>query len=145
MLNNPKTVLIVDDEPLVANTLAAILNLYVGEFVAVAATTVLDALAIIRGIMPDLVLLDVMLPGVEGLEHALKIRDECGCNVLLMSGAGGTATLLESLVQRGIATFEIVPKPIPPRELITKLREVVAQLPNTERRNPLQFRSRGAS
>jgi DNA-binding response OmpR family regulator len=145
VLNNLKTVLIVDDEPLVATTLAAILNLYVGEFAAVAATTVVDALAIVRGIMPDLVLLDVMMPGVERLEHAVEIRDECGCNVLLMSGAGQTSTLLEGLVQQGMGTFEIVPKPIHPRELITKLREVIAQLPQAERRTPLQFRSQSAT
>jgi len=145
VLNTPKTILIVDDEPLVATTLVAILNLCIGEFAAVAATTVEEALAIVRGITPDLVLLDVMMPGVERLEHAIEIRDECGCHVLLMSGAGRTAAVLEDLVQDGIAAFEIVPKPIHPQELIRKVRDVIAQQPKIERRNPLKFRSQSAT
>src|SRR5689334_1370758 len=103
-----QTILVVDDERIVADTIVAVLNQ--NEFVALACYTVAEAIAVVRGIRPDLVVLDVLLPGAERLEHALTIRDECGCKVLLISGQPITGEWLDELRGRDIKPFEVLAK-----------------------------------
>src|SRR3954451_19465240 len=87
-------VLVVDDEPVIVETLVLILNKF-DDFIAFGSTNIKEALTIVRGIQPDLVLLDVMMPDVHGIEHAIEMRDKCGCKVLMMSGQGAAGQLIE--------------------------------------------------
>lgn len=65
----PSLILVVDHEDIVADTLVLVLNSSQQEFLAVGSTNVIDALDIVRGIHPDLVLLDATMPGTHGLDH----------------------------------------------------------------------------
>lgn len=118
-------VLIVDDEPVITKTLVAILNRLDSEFVAVGSTSVREALTIVRAIRPDLVLLDVAMPGVTGLEHAVEMRDRCGCTVLLLSGQPHADSALQQLSEEGCQPFEILPKPVHPTALLEKIRDMI--------------------
>ena len=122
----PTKILVVDDQHVIADTIVQILNgVASNEFAAEAAYTGKDAVEKARKIQPDLVLLDVILPDTTGLEHALEIRDKCGCNVLLISGNIRTAEVLTESEGREVSPFEILAKPIHPLELIDRVRNAV--------------------
>ena len=119
------TILVVDDHRSIADTIVFILNALSGEFAAVAAYSGQQAVEMARSLLPDLVLLDVNLPDTIGLEHALAVRDQCGCKVLLMSGDSRTGEiLLESDSGEG-DRFEILSKPMHPLELIDRVRNAI--------------------
>jgi len=121
----PAIIFVVDYEPVITETLVLILNNLENEFLAMGFTDASEAVAAVRGIHPDLVLLAAIMPGTERLEHALEMRDKCGCTVLLMSGQAATGERLEQLERAGHVPFEIVAKPIYPTELIAKIREAL--------------------
>lgn len=134
-------ILVVDDEPVITQTLVLILNRFSDEFFAIGSTNLADALKIVEGINPDLVLLDAIMPGARGLDHAIQMRDKSGCQVLMMSGQGVTATYLEEARRMGHKSFEILAKPIHPNDLVDKIREVLRRPPDSPQwQNPLTFR-----
>jgi DNA-binding response OmpR family regulator len=113
-------VLVVDDERLIADTVAAILN--DTGFEAVKAYNGEEALEAVREFQPDIVLSDVLMPRMSGVELGMKIRLEFpGTRIFLFSGQAATSELLRKAQDDGY-TFELFPKPIHPEELIAKLR-----------------------
>lgn len=120
---SPRTrtrVLVVDDEPLIAQTVAAILNM--NGFDAVEALGGEAALESARQIQPDIVLTDVLMPRMSGVELGIKIRQEFpAVRIFLFSGQAATSELMRKAQAEGY-TFELFPKPIHPDELIAKLR-----------------------
>jgi DNA-binding response OmpR family regulator len=133
-------ILVVDDEPVITRTLVLILNSFRDQFFAIGTTSIVDALKIVEGIHPDLVLLDAIMPGARGLDHALQMRDKSGCNVLMMSGQGATSTYIEESRLQGHEPFEILAKPIHPNDLIQKIREILQRPPlSSAWKSPLSF------
>lgn len=111
--------LVVDDEQVIADTLVAILNQ--AGFDAYAVYSGIEAVAVAKSVNPALVISDVVMPGMNGIEAMILIRDILpSCKILLFSGNAGTSDLLASARARGY-DFEIVAKPIHPKELIAKL------------------------
>ena len=119
------TILVLDPEPLVTETLVYMFNRFPEEFVAIGSTSFADARKVLYGLRPDLVLSAAILPDVNGLEHAIEMRDELGCKVLLMSAYPKAGDALEELKKQGHKPFEILAKPIPPPELLAKIREML--------------------
>jgi CheY-like chemotaxis protein len=116
-------VLIVDDERLIADTLLTILNRE--GFSAHACYSGDEALRLCTELDPDILLCDVMMKGVSGIELAIKLTEnQCRAKIVLISGQAATADLLETAKQRGYE-FQIIAKPVQPPELIKKLRELV--------------------
>ncbi|HLY98593.1 MAG TPA: response regulator [Candidatus Angelobacter sp.] len=115
-----RKVLVVDDEHLIADTLAAILNQ--SGFDAIAAYTGISAVNRARELSPDLVISDVIMPDMNGIEAAILIRGMLpACKILLFSGQAATADLLERARAQG-HEFEILAKPVHPQDLLAKLR-----------------------
>jgi len=113
-------VLVVDDERVIADTLAIILNQ--SGFDAAAVYTGTDAVERARKEKPDLVISDVIMPDMNGIEAAIRIRQMLpGCKILLFSGQAATADLLEKARLQG-HEFEILAKPVHPQDLLAKLR-----------------------
>jgi CheY-like chemotaxis protein len=113
-------VLVVDDEHVIADTLAIILNQ--AGFDASAVYTGNDAVAQARAQRPDLIISDVIMPDMNGIEAAIHIRGFLpGCKILLFSGQAATADLLENARARG-HEFEILAKPVHPQDLLAKIR-----------------------
>lgn len=125
-----KVVLIVDDEDTVALTIAMVLNRSDHEFMAIHTTKLKDAYAMASAIQADLVLLDVLMPEANGLEHAIKFREQLRLRVLLMSAWPGAGDLLRDLEVRGVERFPIVAKPIAPDELKSRIREFLVSKPD---------------
>jgi CheY-like chemotaxis protein len=114
-------ILVVDDEALIADTIVQILNR--NGFIAEAAYSGAEAIEIAQRNCPDLLLSDVLMPQLDGVEAAIAIRDICpDTRIVLFSGQAATVEILERAKKRG-HTFELLPKPIHPTQLIKHLRD----------------------
>jgi len=114
-------VIVVDDEHVIADTLATILNR--AGYEATAVYTGRQAVDLARVTKPDLIVSDVIMPDMNGIEAAIVIREMLpSCKVLLFSGQAATADLLENARASG-HEFEILAKPIHPQDLLAKLRQ----------------------
>ena len=115
-------IFVVDDEFVIATTLATILQR--NGFDAVSFTEPLKALQAARLNPPDLLLSDVAMPEISGVELAIRIRESCpDCRILLFSGQASTANLLDTARQNG-HNFDVLSKPIHPTDLLKSIREV---------------------
>jgi len=113
-------VLVADDEKVIADTLAIILNQ--NGYDASAVYTGTAAVEKAKATRPDLVISDVIMPDMNGIDAAIKIRAFLpSCKILLFSGQAATADLLEDARKRG-HEFEILAKPVHPQDLLQKLR-----------------------
>jgi DNA-binding response OmpR family regulator len=109
-------VLIVDDEEVIAETLALILTR--NGFAPLTAYDGESALEIAEVIPPELLLSDVAMPGMNGIELAIAIVDKIAdCKVLLFSGQCSTVDLLVEARAEGY-DFPALTKPIHPEILI---------------------------
>jgi CheY-like chemotaxis protein len=112
-------ILVVDDESTIRDTLVEILN--GAGFEAVAVPSGDAALETIPGFKPDVVLSDVVMPGRNGVEAAIRIRELLPrCRVILISGQAATADLLREAREAG-HEFEILAKPFRPQVLLEVL------------------------
>ena len=112
-------VLVADDEQVIANTLTIILNRAGFEAFAVYnGEAVVEAL---NSFKPDVLISDVVMPGLNGIEAAIAVRSRRpNCKVLLFSGQAATADLLQEARAQG-HSFEIIAKPVHPADLLAKL------------------------
>ena len=116
-------VLVVDDEPLIAQTVTAILN--ANGFEAIEATSAEVALQVAGKFRPDIVLSDVLMPRMTGVDLGVRLRHELPqTRVLLFSGQAATSELMRKAEAQGYR-FELFPKPIHPDELIARLRGIM--------------------
>lgn len=114
-------ILVVDDEKVIADTIVQILNK--NGFIADAAYSGEEAIEKAARRCPELVLSDVLMPQIDGVEAAIAIRERCpDTRIILFSGQSATVEILARARERG-HTFELLPKPIHPTQLIKHLRE----------------------
>jgi DNA-binding response OmpR family regulator len=114
------SVLVVDDDPKIRD----LLRLYVereGHRASFAAdgTTALEQA---RATSPDLVLLDVMLPGLDGFEVCRTLREESDVPILLLTARSGDS---DKVVGLDIGADDYVVKPFSPRELMARVRALL--------------------
>jgi len=114
-------VLIVDDQHLIADTLAEILSN--AGFDAVAAYDGFDALEKASRFNPNWIVTDVLMPRMNGVELAIALRKNYpGSSILLFSGQAGISEILQNGQRQGYQ-FELIAKPIHPMRLIERLKE----------------------
>jgi len=125
MAERKKTILIADDEPKVADTLRMILEN--AGYRTLVAHNGEDAARLISKSAPDAVLLDVILPAMDGVEVAIQACQAApNCKVLLFSGQPDATELLAQASSRGYR-FEILAKPARPKELLQRIGELLAR------------------
>ncbi len=130
-------VFVVDDEEVIASSLAMILQLH-GGFHARSFTKPLEALQAARLESPDLLIADVVMPLLSGIELAIQVQKHCpGCKVLLFSGQAATSHLLEAARARGY-DFELLSKPVHPADLLAKIRDLTEPTPSLQSTQELQ-------
>jgi len=116
----PRTVLIVDDEHLIADTLADILN-GSGDFLAVPVYDGASALKQARNAGPDILITDVVMPEMNGIDLAKAIKSICPkTRIVLLSGQAQTRDLMQQAEHEGYR-FELWAKPMPPDEVLKRL------------------------
>lgn len=124
MPEQPKsTIYIVDDERLIADTLATIMRN--AGYAAEAFYNPRELLAAFTTRVPDLVLSDVVMPEMTGLELALVLQEEhTAVHCLLISGQAQTSILLDAARDRG-QNFDVLTKPVHPSELLGRIRSLL--------------------
>lgn len=120
-----KRIFVVDDERCIADTLAAILSK--AGYEASAFYNASTALQEVYSCAPELVISDVDMPGMNGIEMAVCIRENCrGCKVLLFSGWATSQDLLQAAGAQGYH-FELLAKPIHPRDLLAHIADTASE------------------
>ncbi|MGH3797992.1 MAG: MtrAB system response regulator MtrA [Pseudonocardiaceae bacterium] len=110
-------VLVVDDDPALAEMLTIVLR---GE--GFETTVVMDgskAMPALRELKPDLVLLDLMLPGMNGIDVCKAIRAESGVPIVMLTAKGDTVDVVLGLES---GADDYVVKPFKPKELVARVR-----------------------
>ena len=118
-------VFVVDDESIIASTFELIL--ISSGFDARSFVDPLEAHPAAESATPDLLLTDVVMPNLTGIQLAIKVQDlRPSCTVLLSSGQTVTAELLDAARLQG-HHFEILAKPVHPVDLLEKITETFGQ------------------
>src|SRR5580765_4740912 len=110
-------ILVVDDDASLAEMLSIVLNQE--GFDTRAAARGDEALDVFHAYRPDLVLLDVMLPGQDGIEVCKQIRAESGIPIVMLTAKGDTVDVVVGLES---GADDYIVKPFKPKELIARIR-----------------------
>jgi DNA-binding NtrC family response regulator len=118
--NKKLRVIVIDDETLIAETVVEILK--EEGFEATGVSNGASAIELAKTWHPDIVLSDVIMPGLNGIETGTKILEVSpNCRIILFSGQAATVDLLEKARLQG-RSFDILAKPIKPQQLISVIR-----------------------
>ncbi|MCS7350668.1 response regulator transcription factor [Thermoflexus sp.] len=118
-----RRILIVDDEARVRQFIR--LNLELEGFEVFEASNGLEALEKIKELLPDLVILDVMMPEMDGFETLELIRETSGVPVIMLTVRADEADKVRGLE---LGADDYVTKPFSPRELVSRIRAVLRRV-----------------
>jgi two-component system alkaline phosphatase synthesis response regulator PhoP len=119
-VNNPARILVVDDEPAVANLLAY--NLKKALYEVHTASNGLQALELARRVQPDLILLDLMLPGLDGLDVCRELRRDSKVPVIMITARGEE---VDRVVGLELGADDYICKPFSVREVLARVKAVL--------------------
>jgi DNA-binding response OmpR family regulator len=131
------TILIVDDEAIVREVVGQYLEQ--DGFKVETAADGKEALTLFSSARPDLVLLDLMLPGVDGLEVCRRIRALSNVPVIMLTAKSDE---IDTIIGLGIGADDYVGKPFSPRELVARIKAVLRRAsspPPVAEGDPLHF------
>jgi two-component system alkaline phosphatase synthesis response regulator PhoP len=120
MQGNPYSILVVDDEPTILDTVRAYL-----EQEGYTVHTAVDgpsALKAARAFRPQLIVLDIMLPGIDGLEVLRRLRQESDVYVLMLTAR---ADETDKIVGLTVGADDYLTKPFSPRELVARVKAIM--------------------
>jgi two-component system response regulator MtrA len=118
-------ILVVDDDTALAEMIGIVLRAE-GFDLALCADGA-EALEAFRAAEPDLVLLDLMLPGVNGIQVCAKIREESGVPIIMLTAKSDTADVVKGLES---GADDYVVKPFNPKELVARIRTRLRPTPD---------------
>ena len=115
-----RVILVVDDEERMARFIR--LNLEYDGFQVLEAYKGMQAINLIRDKMPDLVLLDVMLPDIDGFEILKTVREVSTVPVIMLTAKGEEDDRVQGLE---LGADDYITKPFSPRELVSRVKAVL--------------------
>ncbi|HEV7133056.1 MAG TPA: response regulator transcription factor [Gaiellaceae bacterium] len=127
MATKPQTVLVVEDEASIASFVAAYLK-NAGYAVRTTASGV-EALKIVAAEKPALVVLDLMLPDIDGVEVCKRIRQDTDLPVLMLTARDED---VDKIIGLEVGADDYMTKPFNPRELVARVRAILRRA-TTER------------
>ncbi|MCU0513690.1 MAG: response regulator transcription factor [Anaerolineae bacterium] len=127
-LRDGKRILVVDDEPRMIGFIR--MNLELEGHQVVEAHNGLEALEVVRTRLPDVVLLDVMMPEMDGFETLRMLREFSSIPVIMLTAKGDENDKVYGLE---LGADDYVTKPFGPRELSSRIKAVLrrAEMPST--------------
>jgi DNA-binding response OmpR family regulator len=128
------TILIIDDD----EKLNRLLTDFLGEFGFKTLTAIdpEDGLKKLSRKSPDLVILDVMLPGMDGFEVCKTIRQHSLVPIIMLTARG---ELMDKVVGLELGADDYLPKPFEPRELVARIHSVLRRAQKIDRTRPQSF------
>lgn len=115
-----KTILIIDDDTKLTNLLTGYLEKF--SLAVQSASTPEEGLDLLDKSLPDLVILDIMLPGMDGFEVCRRIRKNHAVPIIMLTARGDVA---DRIVGLELGADDYLPKPFEPRELVARIQSVL--------------------
>ena len=123
-------ILLVDDEERILNFLKTKLKLL--SYDVILAKNGIEAIEQIHGQEPDLVVLDVIMPKMDGFQTLKELRNFSTVPVIMLSARGDDTDRIKGL---GLGADDYLPKPFNPDELVARIEAIRRRLSSTERKN----------
>ncbi len=114
---------VIEDEQVIANAVAA--RLKAEGFEVETAADGPTGVALCERVWPDLVVLDLMLPGLDGLEVCRRVQRDRPVPVLMLTARGEEADVLVGL---GVGADDYMTKPFSPRELVARIKALLRRV-----------------
>lgn len=126
-------VLVVDDEPRYLTMIR--FNLETAGYRATCVATGEEALSVLATHEPDMILLDVMLPGLDGFEVCRRVRELSTCPIIMLTAKGTNEDKVQGL---RLGADDYVTKPFSAQELLARVEAVLrrARPPESAKRQP---------
>lgn len=121
--NQGKTILVVDDEPRIIEAVS--MNLELESYQVSAARNGYEALQKLTEDLPDLIILDVMMPEIDGFETLRKIREVSTVPVIMLTVKGEEIDKVKGL---DLGADDYVTKPFSPKELVSRVKAVLRRV-----------------
>lgn len=115
-------ILVVDDDPAISEMLTIVLD--AEGFEAKPVTDGLEAIPAFHSYQPDLILLDLMLPGMSGVDICKEIRKESAVPIVMLTAKTDTVDVVLGLES---GADDYITKPFKPRELVARIRARLRQ------------------
>ncbi len=128
----PGRILVVDDEPPIVDLL--VYNLKRAGYGVLVARDGEEALVVARRELPDLVILDLMLPALDGLEVCRTLRRECDVPIIMLTARDAE---VERVVGLELGADDYIVKPFSVRELVARVRSVLRRAAPRPAESPL--------
>ena len=119
------TILVVDDDPAIAEMLTLVLRSE--GFATVVVGDGVEAVQKARQVHPDLILLDLMLPGMNGIDVCRSIRDESTVPIVMLTARTDTVDVVLGLES---GADDYIHKPFKPKELVARVRARLRRTPH---------------
>jgi DNA-binding response OmpR family regulator len=129
------TILIIDDD----EGLNQLLIKFLGEFgfITIAATHPRQGLKLLKEKKPDLVILDIMLPDMDGFEVCKTIRETNSVPIIMLTARG---EITDKVVGLELGADDYLPKPFEPRELVARIHSVMRRATGTRENRRYAFK-----
>lgn len=132
--NNKSKILVVDDEPHIVNLIKLSLN---PQFKTFEAFTGLDALDQIYSNMPDLIILDLMMPGMNGYEVCQKVKENALTQHIPVMILSAKSDMKDKIAGINVGADDYVTKPFDPAELVARAELLIRSTDKKQEFNPL--------
>lgn len=120
------TILVVDDDEKLNQLLKRFLKDY--GYAVYSAVDADEGLKKVRTVLPDLIILDVMLPGMNGFEVCKRIREFSRVPIIMLTARGD---VMDKVVGLELGADDYLPKPFEPRELVARIQAVLRRAQNS--------------
>ena len=134
-MDNPIAhILVVDDD----NGIRTLVKRYLDEnnFLVTTAKSAEDAIEKIKIIKFDLIVLDIMMPGKNGLEFIEENKKKLDTPIILLTAKGGTEERVEGLE---MGADDYLPKPFEPKELILRIKNIINKTNKRDQKRIVEF------
>jgi two-component system, OmpR family, alkaline phosphatase synthesis response regulator PhoP len=133
MSHNEYKILLVDDEPDILEFLSY--NLKKEGYLVYTANNGREAIAVAKKENPDLIILDVMMPDMDGIETCREIRDIPGLKDIMIAFLTARSEDYSQIAGFDVGADDYINKPIKPRVLISRIKALLRRVGNSENSN----------